>query len=131
MPWALPSPHAATEPIHNGLVERRLTLETRCDKTIYAMPNGSTILEVRHVPRGIPHALLIFEVPMGASYWRVYSVDGPPSTRRDARAMLTAAHHHFHRPMWYQLDNELILSQSPPDDGDLLSVTCQLSQDAP
>jgi len=80
------------------------------------------VLEVRYVGREYPRALLLFEVPKGRTYWRVYSMDGPPNDRAEARAMLTSAQKHFHRPFWYQLGNELILSYPTPNDGETLLI---------
>jgi hypothetical protein len=104
------------------LTPRRYSVETVCNRGTYTLPHGVTVLEVRYVGREYPHPLVIFEVPRGLSFWRVYSMDGPPQTRAEVRRMLASAHRCFHRPFWYQDGDDLILSYPTPNDGELLVV---------
>jgi len=100
---------------------RRLVIKTRGQsRTAFPLPPAVVIQKVVYVSSDIPAGLLCFEAPVTRAWLHLYSLDGQPQTVGEVKWMLRAGYEHFHRPVWYVLDDTLYLFPAAPCDGQLV-----------
>lgn len=104
---------------------RKWACYTKAGGRVYPLPERvGQIVSVVYRGREYPIELTLFEVPTTRAYlMRVYSMNGPPTSRKEAFTMLKAAHGTFsYRPLWHRFDDELLIWPPPPCDGEILLV---------
>lgn len=104
---------------------RKWACYTKAGGRVYPLPGRvGQIVSVVYRGREYPIVLTLFEVPTTRAYlMRVYSMNSPPTSRKEAFTMLKAAHGTFsYRPLWHRFDDELLIWPPTPNEGEIITV---------